>query len=55
MAEALFGDINPGGKMPVTVVRDVGQIPFFYNHKPSARRGYLFADPSPLFPFRLWA
>lgn len=51
MAEALFGDINPGGKMPVTVVRDVGQIPFFYNHKPSARRGYLFADPSPLFPF----
>ena len=51
MAEALFGDINPGGKMPVTVVRDVGQIPFFYNHKPSARRGYLFADPAPLFPF----
>jgi len=51
MAEVLFGDINPGGKMPVTVVRDVGQIPFFYNHKPSARRGYLFADPSPLFPF----
>ena len=51
MAQALFGDVNPGGKMPVTVVRDAGQIPFFYNHKPSARRGYLFADPSPLFPF----
>ena len=51
MAEALFGDINPGGKLPVTVVRDEGQIPFFYNHKPSARRGYLFADPEPLFPF----
>jgi beta-glucosidase len=51
MAEALFGDINPGGKMPVTVVRDAGQVPFFYNHKPSARRGYLFADPAPLFPF----
>ncbi len=51
MAEALFGDINPGGKMPVTTVRDEGQIPFFYNHKPSARRGYLFADPAPLFPF----
>jgi beta-glucosidase len=51
MAEALFGDLNPGGKMPVTVVCDVGQIPFFYNHKPSARRGYLFTDPTPLFPF----
>jgi beta-glucosidase len=51
MAEALFGDINPGGKLPVTVVREEGQIPFFYNHKPSARRGYLFADASPLFPF----
>src|SRR5690606_11613148 len=51
MADALFGDINPGGKLPVTVVREEGQIPFFYNHKPSARRGYLFADISPLFPF----
>jgi beta-glucosidase len=51
MAEALFGDLNPGGKLPITVVREEGQIPFFYNHKPSARRGYLFADVSPLFPF----
>jgi beta-glucosidase len=51
MAEALFGDINPGAKLPVTVVRDAGQIPFFYNHKATARRGYLFADRSPLFPF----
>ncbi len=51
MADALFGDVNPGGKLPVTVVREEGQIPFFYNHKPSARRGYLFADTSPLFPF----
>lgn len=51
IAEALLGRINPGAKLPVTVVRDVGQVPFFYNHKPSARRGYLFADKSPLFPF----
>ncbi|CUS44143.1 Beta-glucosidase [hydrothermal vent metagenome] len=51
MAEALFGDINPGAKLPVTIVRDAGQIPFFYNHKPSARRGYLFDDAAPLFPF----
>ncbi|AHE52012.1 glycoside hydrolase family 3 N-terminal domain-containing protein [Sphingomonas sanxanigenens] len=51
IAEALFGDVNPGAKLPVTVIRDVGQIPYFYNHKPSARRGYLFADKAPLFPF----
>lgn len=51
MAEALLGRVNPGAKLPVTVVRDAGQIPFYYNHKPSARRGYLFADRAPLFPF----
>ena len=51
IAEALLGKTNPGAKLPVTVVREVGQVPFFYNHKPSARRGYLFADDSPLFPF----
>lgn len=51
IAEALLGKINPGAKLPVTVVRDVGQVPYYYNHKPSARRGYLFTDKSPLFPF----
>jgi len=51
VAEALFGVTNPGAKLPVTVVREVGQVPFFHNHKPSARRGYLFADATPLFPF----
>lgn len=39
VAEALLGDINPGAKLPVSVVRNAGQIPLFYNHKPSARRG----------------
>jgi beta-glucosidase len=51
VAEALFGDINPGGKLPITVPRSVGHLPAFYNHKPSARRGYLFDDASPLFAF----
>jgi beta-glucosidase-like glycosyl hydrolase len=51
VAEALFGDLNPGGKLPVTVARHVGQVPVFYNHKPSARRGYLFDTTQPLFPF----
>ncbi len=54
MAEALFGDINPGGKMPVTVVRDVGQIPFFYNHKPSAPARLSLRRSEPAFPLRLW-
>ncbi len=44
MADVLFGDVNPGGKLPVTVPRSVGQLPMFYNYKPSAHRGYLFSD-----------
>lgn len=51
MADVLFGDVNPGGKLPVTIPRNVGQLPMFYNHKPSARRGYLFDTTAPLFPF----
>ena len=51
VAEVLFGDFNPGGKLPITIPRSVGQLPVFYNHKPSARRGYLFDDASPLYAF----
>jgi beta-glucosidase len=51
VAEVLFGDVNPGGKLPISIPRSVGHLPVFYNHKPSARRGYLWDDVSPLFPF----
>ena len=51
VADALFGKVNPGGKLPVTIARNVGQLPMFYNHKPTSRRGYLFDTTKPLFPF----
>jgi beta-glucosidase len=51
VAEVLFGDFNPGGKLPISVPRSAGHLPAFYNHKPSARRGYLFDDATPLYPF----
>jgi beta-glucosidase len=51
VADVLFGDVNPGGKLPVTIPRSVGQLPMFYNAKPSARRGYLFSSVAPLYPF----
>lgn len=51
MADILFGDANPGGHLPVTVARSVGQLPMFYDYKPSAHRGYLFDTTAPLFPF----
>ena len=50
-ADILFGRANPGGKLPVSIARNVGQLPIFYNYKPSARRGYIDGDTSPLFPF----
>lgn len=51
VAETLFGSFSPSGKLPMSIPRSVGHLPCFYNYKPSARRGYLFDDVSPLFPF----
>lgn len=51
VAEVLFGDTNPGGKLPMTIPRSVGHIPAYYNYKPMARRGYLFESVEPLFAF----
>lgn len=51
VADVLFGDHNPGGKLPITIPRSAGHLPAFYNYKPSARRGYLFDDVSPLYAF----
>jgi beta-glucosidase len=51
IAEVLFGDTNPGGKLPISFPRSAGHLPVFYNYKPSARRGFLFDEVSPLFAF----
>jgi beta-glucosidase len=51
IADVLFGDVNPSGHLPVTIARNVGQLPVYYYKTPAARRGYVFDSNTPLFPF----
>jgi beta-glucosidase len=52
VAEIVFGDVNPSGKLPLTVARSVGQLRMIYNHKPSAYfHKYADVKKTPLYPF----
>ena len=52
VSEIIFGDVNPSGKLPLTVARDVGQLRMIYNHKPSAYfHKYAIKKSTPLYPF----
>jgi beta-glucosidase len=51
-AAILFGDVNPSGKLTVSIPRSVGQIPIYYNHKPSAQfLPYVTESNKPLYAF----
>ena len=52
LAQMLFGDVNPGGKMPLTTPRDVGQVPCYYNHPMlTGPVNYYGSKSGPLYPF----
>jgi beta-glucosidase len=51
-ADIIFGEVNPSGKLTITFPKSVGQLPMYYNHKPSAQfLDYISQDINPLYHF----
>ncbi|AWM31406.1 glycoside hydrolase family 3 N-terminal domain-containing protein [Hymenobacter nivis] len=51
VADVLFGDVNPAGRLPISVPKSVGQLPVYYNYKSPARHDYVEMDAKPLYSF----
>ncbi len=51
IADVLFGNYNPAGRLPITFPKSVGQLPIYYNQKPSAIHKYVSESETPLYPF----
>jgi beta-glucosidase len=51
LADVLFGDYNPAGRLPVSVPRNVGQLPVYYNRKNPRGHDYVEMSADPLYPF----
>jgi beta-glucosidase len=51
LANAIFGVVNPSGKLSVTIPKSVGELPCYYNRKPLRQRSYINEENAPLFPF----
>lgn len=51
IADVLFGDYNPAGRLPISVPRSVGQLPAYYNHLRPERHDYVESSAKPLYAF----
>jgi beta-glucosidase len=51
IADVLFGDYNPAGRLPISVPKSAGQLPVYYNYKKPSRHEYVEMDAKPLYPF----
>ena len=51
LADVLFGDFNPAGRLPVSVPRDAGQLPVYYNQRNPLGHDYVEEPAAPLYPF----